>query len=395
MGQIYWIVGDTYNDTRHEVEYVIEAARNAKVIDENKTSFPQEGQCIITFLSGAVIKTLSSADATRLAGESPDGIIMAEAARQSFQAFRTLWTRINHKKGWLLVAGTFEFAKGRWFPDLWKECQSDNQYGGVSLSLPTYANPKLYPDGEFDVKITALKKTLSEEEYAERILGQPRPSVGVVFPEFRRSTHVRSIAEFDPGYPVRLWVDPGFYPSHYAVLFVQVKGQHVTIFDEVYIDHLVNEDVVNVVKNHDQWRAVEKVVIDVSATYHAGAQDPAVDTWRRGLSGRGVPIIGRYVKIEDGIQRTHDKLRVNPLTGFPYLLIHPRCENLCFELEEGYRYHVRKDMGIGSDKPIDKNNDACKALAYGLVDAFGYADGIASRIRPVAKRRVMAYDRVR
>ena len=390
-GKIFWIVGDRYEDTRKECEYLIEAGQKAGVID--RVSAPLNSSWEITFKNGAVIKTKSSQDATTLAGESPDGILMVEAGRQSYQAFRILWGRAMHNTAWFLVSGTFEATKGRWYPDLWKQLQTTNEYNGVSMSLPSYANPDKYPDGEFDPKIVAARRTLTEDEFAERFLGVPRPTIGIVFPEFRRTVHVNDNAEYMEGFPTRLFVDPGYNPSAYAVLFTQNINGQVRIYDELYEHELVNQQILDIVLNHPRFRSIERVVIDVASKAHAGAQDPSFLTWQRQVTPHNIPVVAKYVKIEDGLKRTHDKLRINPLTNEPFLLLHPRCKNTIFEFEEGYKYPTRRTGDVGSSTlPIDKDNHAMKALAYGLVDTYGFADsGQVKVLKPVKHR--MAYDR--
>ena len=388
--KLVWIVGERYEDTRKEFEYLVQdgdAVGATKQVWTSQSPSPSRA----LFQTGLRVRTLSSSDASTLQGESPDGILMVEAGRQSYQAFKTLWTRAMHRSAWLLVSGTFEQYKGRWFPDLWKACQGENEYHGVSLSLPTYANPILYPEGARDPKVLAARATMTEEEFAERFLGEPRSPVGVVFPEFRRSLHVKNIV-YTPGYPVELWVDPGYQPSAYAVLFVQVINDQIRVLDELYLRQVVNREVVDMVLNSPLTQFVEKIVIDVAAQAHAGAQDPAAEAWRAGFRGRGVGIRSKYVKVVDGVKRTHDKLLMNPMTNEPFMVFSPKCENTIDEFEEGYRRHTRNDGTEVQGTPIDANNHSVKAIAYGIIDHFGMGD--APRLANVVPvRRKMAYDR--
>ena len=392
FGKIFWIVGERYEDCRKEFEYLTQAAVSVGALDPSNIHDSLERSCRAVFNNGLVVRTLSSGDVTTLASESPDGILMVEAGRQASNAFRILWGRAHHHTAWFLVSGTFEQYKGRWFPDLWRECQSDNDYYGDSVSLPSYANPENFPLGSEDPKIKAAQKTLTEGEFSERFLGVPRPTIGVVFPEFRRSVHVRAYAEYDPMYPIRLWVDQGYYPSSYAILWVQIVDRQVRIFDEVYVQHMVNEEVIGLVKQDPRFSKIERVVIDIAAKAHAGAQEPSLEVWKKSFVGRGVPIVGKFVKIEDGLKRTHDKLIISPLSGQPYLVVHPRCVSTIFEFEEGYRYPTRRTGEVGQNLPLDRDNHAMKALAYGLYDHFGAADSDHITIlKP--RRRMMAYDR--
>ena len=408
--KVLWIVGGRYDDCRYEFQRVVDLAVALKVMDYKSISAPAQGPSRAVFNNGCVIRTLSSEDESKLSSESPDGVLMVEAGQQSFQAFTTLWTRVAQNTGWLLVSGTFEQYQGRWFPDLWNMCQGSNEYHGRSFALPTYANPEKYPEGAKDPKILAIQKTLSDDEFAERFLGTPRAPIGVVFPEFRRSLHVRPDVVFHPMYPVRLWVDPGYYPASYAVLFVQVINSQVRIFKEYYtnsplpdyiivptegrLDPLTNEQMADLVGSDEYIEYVEKIVIDVAGTYHAGAGEPALESWSRALAGRNIPIGGRYVKVIDGLKRTHDKLRINPMNNQPGLVLHHSCMNTIWELEEGYRFHLRQgSKEIGNvNTPIDKHNHSAKAIAYGIIDAFGFADGKAPP-PPTPTRKTMRFDR--
>ena len=373
--RILWIVGERYDDCRYEFQNVIDCGIMTGALDPKNVSFPQSpGPCRAIFNNGCIVRTLSSADVTTLASESPDGVLMVEAGRQSEQAMITLWERVSQRTGWLLISGTIEQLVGRWFPDLWGDLQGANVYQGRSFRLPSYVNPKHYPGGEYDPKIQAIRKTLSEEEFNERYLGIPRSIIGVVFPEFRKVHHVRATAEFEKSLPCRLWVDPGFYPSSYAVLFVQLYGARIHIFDELYLQGMTNDVVIDQVVNHYAFRNIERVVIDIAAQTHAGAQEPAMEVWRKSLVGRNIPVVAKYVKVEDGIVRTRDKLRINALDGVPFLITHPRCIKTIEEFTGGYRYHTRRDGIIAGDKPIDQNNHAMKAIAYGIVDGYGVAE---------------------
>ena len=383
--KILWIVGERYEDCRYEFQGIVDAGVVTGALDPKNVSFPQSpGPCRARFNNGCVIRTLASGDVTTLASESPDGVLMVEAGRQPEQAFITLWERVSQRTGWMLVSGTIEQIVGRWFPDLWGDMQGGNMYEGKSFRLPSYVNPVHYPGGEFDPKIQAIRKTLSDEEFNERYLGIPRSIIGVVFPEFRKVHHVRSLAEFEKSLPCRLWVDPGFYPSSYAVGFVQLYGARIHLFDEIYLQGMTNDVVIEQVVNHYAWPNVERVVIDIAAQTHAGAQEPAMEVWRKALAGRGIPVVAKYVKVEDGIVRMRDKLRMNVLDDMPFLLIHPRCVNTIDEISSGYRYHTRRTGVIAGDKPIDQANHMMKAIAYGIVDAYGVAE--VGRRDPVKPR---------
>jgi len=396
---IVWLVGERYEDAKPEYQAIVEMGERCGTIvkaDRPESDPPWQAQ----YRNGHVIKALSSEDVTKLAREAPAGIVMCEPGRQTKEAFETLYRRagIGDEPGWLLVAGTFE-QSARWYPQLWMAGKGDNPYRVQSLSIPTYSNVKRFPGGINDPRFRLLCQTIRDERpldgediIQERFFGIPRRQRGMVFPDFSRQYHVKESAEYIPGIEVGLAVDPG-YANPFAVCFLQVVQGQIHQFDELYVTRTRAADVLSMVKNHRAFQDLTHVVMDIAATQHANAQDSAYEHWIRELGPRGVSVSGRYVTIEEGIRRLHDKLSMDVGRGEPFYLVHPRCKMTIFEMEEGYRYHQARTTGdIGSEKPIDEHNHAAKALGYYIVDRWGYAEGRTVLPRP--KIMVPAYDRV-
>ena len=86
------------------------------------------------------------------------------------------------------------------------------------------------------------------------------------------------------------------------------------------------------------------------------------------------------VPIVDGIHRHHTFLS-DPLTGVPRLVHSPKCRGA---IKEYGLYKYPNDSPGRAERalPIDKNNHAMKAYAYGLVANFGFVD--AARVAPLA-----------
>lgn len=396
VDRLVWLVGDRYEDTKREYEYIRDAGIAAGVLKRFSTA--QQGPWELEFINGLTVKAIASEDVTALAREAPDGILMCEPGRQTFDSFEYCFRRVVPKTGWMIVAGTFENSV-RWFPDLVKEAESDNPWGAQVIRLPSYGNRTLYPLGERDPKFKAAVKAILDshptdgmEIIGERFLGIPRTPQDLVFSEFRRSVHVKEYAEFVPHQEVHLAVDPGYSPSAYAIAFIQRTDDEIRVFDELYLHQMVTDEVVTLVRNHHAFPYVTHVVLDVAAGAHAGAQTSAYETWLGRLADTNITISGQRVMEAEGRSRLHDKLRVNPMTGRPYLVFHPRVRWGSWEFEDGYRKRRRRDGSIGSDEPIDRNNHIVKALAYYIVDRYGLSDIKLPSLAPT--RRPMAYDLV-
>ena len=107
----------------------------------------------------------------------------------------------------------------------------------------------MYPGGRHDPEILDLERILPEGEFARRVAAKVLPSPARIYPEFDYGLHVKDL-EFDPRLPVELAVDAGYYPSHYAVLALQVVAEDgmevVHQVDEIWEHHLVHYDVIEI-----------------------------------------------------------------------------------------------------------------------------------------------------
>lgn len=390
---IFWLIGNRYEDAKREYQYALTALLKSQMTKKGMYSGGEVGPWQVKLFNGSVIKTLASEDVTVLAREAPDGVELCEPGRQTFGAFEASWRRLVPKTAWMLVAGTFENDPERWYPDLFTKCLGDNAYGGVARSLPTYANPELYPGGVKDTKFLGAVKVIRaehptdwEEIVGERFLGRPRRPQGLVFSEFGSFTHVRDSAEYDEMYPVYLAIDPGWFPSAYAILFCQFVGDQIRVFDELYLHKRRALDVITMVKNHPSYPKLSGIYIDIASTQHTNAQDSHYETWTAELAGEDIPIMNQYVDEKEGRNRLHDKLATNPETEQPYLVVHPRCLKTIAEFQKGYKYHQRTDGTFHNDEPIDENNHAIKALTYLIVGRYGMADRQAKN-HPATVRR--------
>lgn len=83
-------------------------------------------------------------------------------------------------------------------------------------------------------------------------------------------------------------------------------------------------------------------------------------------------MVTQKIGIIDGLLRLRTFLK-DPTTGEPRLFHHPRCKGTIAE----YSKYVRRVESVHSsatELPVDRFNDALKALSYGLVANFGYVE---------------------
>jgi len=123
----------------------------------------------------------------------------------------------------------------------------------------------------------------------------------------------------------------------------------------------------------------------------------AVEIW---LKDAGVSLRSKKVNIEDGIDLLRTHLKQHPITGAPGILVDPKCRGFIAECGGG---SVPKDIEGGGIwmrdkntlKPISRNNHACTALIYYLVNKFGYTGLAPRRGQMKISRKLMPRDFVR
>lgn len=376
---LYWLIGDAYSETEREFGYLADDLRalglpvkDTKKVDPGyiEVKLPGDRKPRLR------IETKSGQDVRRMSKDAPNGIIMCEAGQQDLAVFERAQGRVTPKNGWLILAGTMEASVG-WFPSLiaqWQSGANDRR----SFRLPSYANTHFYPGGRNDPKILDLERNNSDQFFMERIEGLPVPPRGLVFPEFQADVHIRS-NEYVRGEPVYIWEDPGYSGSYHAVLFAHVIDGQVRIFDMLYEKGMITDQIVDITMGKPWWKDSTKYgVADIAATQHQ-AMPAVVQVW---MDKAGLYMKTKRVLIDEGIERLKFMLEMDPLTHGPRIIIDPSCSGIISEFgaapnpDDGqlraYRWRTDREGNVVGKVPDDKNNDAIKALTYGVVDRFGY-----------------------
>jgi len=369
---LYWLVAADYERTRAEFEYF---RTDFQTMGQVKRVSKRIDPGFIELFDGTRIETKSARDPRTLAMKSPDGILGCEASQLDLETYWKFEERVAASNGWVMMSGTMEGSLG-WYPSMaesWSVGIGDSQ----SFRLPTPSNIHMFPGGENDEKILRLRENTSDDFYYERMLGIPRPPSGRVFPEFRTELHVREL-EWMPGQPVYVWIDPG-YAGAYAVLAVQIIDEKVRVFDEIYEQGLVTEQIIQICQERAWWKDVNYGTIDIGGTQHQAMAAPA-EIW---LKEAGVYLNAEYVRINDGIERLRSYLKPNPITQEAKFWVDHKCKGLLSEAGlapnpfdgqvKVYKWKTDNQGNIVGHTPDDKFNHSLKAATYGLISHFGYA----------------------
>lgn len=385
---LYWLVGEDYEQCRGEFQYLLDYFTEVDVIAPDGVHFPRQDQAILVTRMGGRFETKTAHDPRKLGVRAPNGILGCEVGLWTPETWLRARGRVAEKRGWEYLSGSFEDSFATFF-DMWTLGQSANTQSVRSFSLPTATNTAIYPGGVNDPELLALKAYYPPDRFAERFEGIPSRPSGIVFKLASYSNHVHS-TEWNADKPTQLWIDPGF--THpYAVLAVQLYNREVHIVDEIYASRQTHSQIIQECRRRPWWNSVEFVVMDRAGRQSSASGESGEKVWY--LEGRK-QVKMNFVKVMDGIDRINSFLLPNAVTGRPGIVIDPKCVGLLCELGLGppppefkgmraWRYAPTKGGHQASPTPMDEYNDACNALAYGLVENFGYADDTRPALGPM------------
>jgi hypothetical protein len=203
----------------------------------------------------------------------------------------------------------------------------------------------------------------------ERYAGVPCKPSGLIVTEFTNALHVGEHS-FDPELPVEITVDPGYAGAH-VVEACQWKSDELYIIDEIYLQGYTTEDVITICKQKPWWGAVKSGVIDIAGRQHQ-AMDAPVEVW---LKHTGLILRSQKVDVQGGIDLLRTYMKVNPLNN--RVKVHVDCKARGFISECGGGKSPLNGGGpwlrdLHTGKEIDRDNHACKAIIYLIVNRFGY-----------------------
>ena len=391
-----WILGPDYEQAKAEFKYLVTGIERLGYLKSK--SVPERGAQKAETTFGYRLETKSTDDLESIASFAPNLILVTEVNQQPNGILEKAYERGLQNDAPILAGGTFE-RSSQWFQNEWERFQGPNDVEAHSFSLPSWSNPKEFPGGRNDRKILTLEKLLGPELFLERCAAIPSKPTGLVHRAFSHKKHVRRI-DFDPLLPIEIAIDPGQHT--YAVLALQwekISGQYmhdlrtglsipleeVRVVDEVYCHGMIAQDVIPLVKAKPWFKYVKSGTIDVAGRQQA-ANKSQIQIWHE-MTGRALR--SKYIFITEGIDVLNLRLRDYPGYGKPLVAFDYRLSN---EVQANgkakgiigemglYKWPEQKEGTSEKRRPIDNNNDACKALSYWMYDRYGPVE--ARRTRP-------------
>lgn len=409
---LYGIIGDSYKMAEEEMRHIARLFDGAGIPYELRT--PEQQSWKMTFHhTKQEIVTLTASDVTKIASRPYRGLVIAEAAQVDYEAVQNAEDRVSERRGWVLSEGTFENRKGPWYNQQAVAWSQPNARGRF-YALPSWENLLVYPGGREDPEILAAENRMTRERFLERYGGEPMKRSDLVMRYADRRWQIKRRfpafhTSYDRDLPVYLFCDPGI--SHaYAVIAVQFIENVTWVIDVVYRWGRNVKQMVDECARKPWAHRVEAAVMDVAAHQRRAEGDPIMVQWPRlwrEATGLHLHCIAQPVPLEAGYDihnvallnawpepqaqeyfNADKKLRQVTDPEGPRLMFDPDASAALFggdvddqEYDGEYNLHrhrKNREGTITSSLPIDADNDAIKAINYGLYWRYG-PDGLKQK----------------
>ena len=363
---LIWLVAVDYNQSRKEFLYAAQALLSLGFTRPELVSMPQfrYTPCSLETIWGCTLSTISLADTTKFGAEAPDAIFVCEPGQVPEEAVGRFDERASERRGLIWYGGTFEDSLG-WFAQTWERWREwPNVEGGISFSTPTWVNKLRFPGGRQDPEIRRLYRSLGRARFLERCGGTPVEPHNLVFHgRWRPDKHVDHEVHYNPDLPIEIAVDPNYGQGHYySVEFVQWKGEHTYVIDEVSETGLTHDEIIKLCATKPFWHRITGGVIDPWAgkSHIFGAASPEEVWWKEAKVQLRV---SPRTDVESSIARMESLLR-GP-NGEVFIHFSPACNRARYEMAHWRR---RKN----NNQPSKDNCDAVKALCYWAAEHYAY-----------------------
>lgn len=371
-----WIVGPNYTDAEKEFRVIYDSLRALGVeqMSEKFISNPDSGSMHIRTRWGWDLQCRSAKHPETLVGEGLDFVLMVEAGRLQRKVFTEfIRPALSDHRGWSLTTGVPEIATDisllYW---MFKRGIDSSKRSYKAWKMPSWSNPIVFPGGRQDEEILEAEDDLTTDEFDRQYGGEFVEKTGRVMQEWDDEIHLANVV-YDPDWPLYAASDYG-YTNPFVWLWLQVdEFQNVYVLGEHYIRHQDVEEIGRrTLLNHplidkliafypdpaepDDTRILERVLKKPGRGKNVGGPRKNRDAMIR----KALKLYPEHAKFED--QR-------------PALYVDRSCEQLAWEMREGYRWPTHKsEVRNDSEMPIDKDNHGPEALGRffkGYFDLMG------------------------
>ena len=382
-----WIIGPEYTDCEKEFRVLYDTFKSLEIdtISNKFLNNVENGNMHIRTNWGFDVQCRSAKHPDSLVGEGLDFVLLVEAGRHK----RKMWgdyvrPALSDKRGWSLSSGVPEGSTDTsLLYSFWNRGQDPTQKNWQSWRMPSWTNTIVFPGGRLDEEILEAEDDLTEDEFARQYEARFVDRVGRVMAEWDDDIHIVDV-DYNPDWPLYAAVDYG-YTNDWVWLWIQED-----VFNNVYVigeSRYQLRDTEEIAKRELKDHPLMSKLVRF---YPDPASPDDTNVLRRVLKKQAGTNTGGELKTRLSLIRSALKARPTHLPDDhpdkkPQLVIDRSCQQLIWEMREGYRWPENKsDIKNDSEMPMDINNHGPEALGRFFK---GHMEG-KTDIRPARQSRV-------
>jgi len=313
--------------------------------------------------------------ASSLVGEGLDWALIVEAAKMK----KETWTQLIRpaladKQGIAIFSTTPEGEN--WIYELAEDCKRKD--GWEFFQHPSWLNNFIFPGGRNDPEIKSLEDDLTSYMFMQEVEAKFTSYTGQVYKEFEPLKHVVS-HKYDAQLPTFAFLDFGI-SNPCAILWAQIKGNSIYVFDEMISSDMHSAMVKAVVRRYptlvifaDPAGNQKTMVSGTSIVSELRKKDP---------DGKlGLTVVTPVARVIDRLNVV--KLLLGKNKEEPHLFFDKDRTLLTQAAFRGYRYPARRsEVGEAPELPYKDgiHEHPMDALGYGClglknVIEVGYSTG--------------------
>lgn len=343
QGSIVWYIAPTYTQAESIMWQMLRELIPVEAIEKTN-----EQKLKILLVNGSTILLKGADNPDSLRGVRIDFAVFDEVA------FFSRWD-----ESWKVIRPTLADSRARvWFISTpngfnhFKKMSENTNPEWKYFHFTSYDNPHLSIQ-----ELEEMKKDMDEDSFSQEVLGEFRKMSGLIYKEFDRNIHMVEVPQLDSTFTYSRSLDFGFaHKTALGYFAINSIGTEIYLFDGVYRDRFVSEDIAEAVKIKDSGRIINNPVAD-------SAQPTLIEELGR-LGVYFNPVEKGQDSVKHGITKVVELLKVRKDTGKPTLMI---SKDLDWVAEEFEKYQWVENKSAGGhikEVPLKREDDAMDMIRY-------------------------------
>lgn len=355
-GSKVWYVAPTYRQAKNILWEML-----MTIIPKEAVKRKNETELKVTLINDSVIEVKGAEEPDNLRGVGIDLIVFDECA--FIKGWESVWTVLrpvlieskakcyfistpNGLQNHFKHLAYNEIVEGRESRPMF--LPQDHSYHHYTSYENTFLDPK---------ELDSLKFEMTEDAFAQEIMGEFRKLSGLIYKEFNRIVHMVDMPHFDSNWTYTRTIDFGFAHKT-ALIYFAINPDMTEIFayDGLYVSGFTESQIADVVKVKDSGKHITNPVADSAAPMTI-----------EGLIQQNVyfiPVEKGKDSVKNGIMKVAELLKVRRDTGRPTLMFSKHLTWIADEFEK-YRWIENKnDRSLVKEIPYKVSDDAMDAIRY-------------------------------